>query len=81
MKVDNARGHSNKQMQRRQTISELDMGTERIQQKDLLDKQHKKRITKTRSRPEAIIHVESFRAALKKVPNRKTPGHDGIHRF
>ena len=27
----------------------------------------------------AKIHHESLRATLKKVPNWKTPGHDGIH--
>ena len=29
----------------------------------------------------ADIHLESLRATLKKVPNWKTPGRDGIHGF
>ena len=31
--------------------------------------------------PVVEIHMESLRATLKKVPNWKTPGHDGIHGF
>ena len=29
--------------------------------------------------PKAKIHLESFKATLRKVPNWKTPGHDVIH--
>ena len=31
--------------------------------------------------PKAKIHLVSLGATLKKVPNRKTPGHDRIHGY
>ena len=31
--------------------------------------------------PKVKIHVDSLRTKLKKIPNWKTPGHDGIHGF
>ena len=31
--------------------------------------------------PKMKIHLNSLRATLKKVPNWKTLGHDGIHAF
>ena len=31
--------------------------------------------------PKANIHLELLRARLKKIPNWKTPGPDGIHGF
>ena len=45
-----------------------------------MDKQHEKR-EDLEERPKAKIHLDSLRATLKKVPNWKTPGHDGIQGY
>ena len=31
--------------------------------------------------PKAEIHIELLKKTLKKIPNWKTPGHDGINGF
>ena len=31
--------------------------------------------------PKAEIHIYLLKTTLKRIPNRKTPGHDGIHSF
>ena len=46
-----------------------------------MDKQHKKRIKGLEQGRKEKIHLDSLGATVKKVPNWKTPGHDGIHRY
>ena len=41
----------------------------------------KKELTILKENPELDIHLEQQRATLKKVQNRKTPGHNSIHGF
>ena len=46
-----------------------------------MDKQHGKKLEGLEKDLKAKIHFDSVRATLKKVPNWKTPGHDGIYRY
>ena len=41
----------------------------------------KKELQELKEGPKANIHLDSIRATLRKVPNWKTPSHDGIHGF
>ena len=46
-----------------------------------MGRQHKKELQVLEEEPKVKIRVDSLRAKLKKVPNWKTPGHDGIHDY
>ena len=39
----------------------------------------KKELQRLKEGPKVKIHLDLFRATLKKVPNWKMPGYDGIH--
>ena len=46
-----------------------------------MDKQHDKRTRSTRRKPESENTHQFTQKNTKKISNRKTPGHDGIHGF
>ena len=80
--VENARGHTNNRMQKKQNNFEVKYGKgKRHNRKGKWISNMKKELQELEENPEVIIHLELLRAALKKVLNWKTPVHDGIHGF
>ena len=77
MKVENTRVHTNNRMQMKQNNFSVKYGNKKIEWINHMGKE----LQELKEGLEADIHLGSLRASLKKVPNRKTPGHDGIRGF
>ena len=77
---ENARRHTNNRLQRKQN----NFGVIYVIGKNTTKRPNgckRKQSLGLEEGPDAIIHLESLRKTLKKIPNWKTPGNDGTHGF